>query len=84
MTMVKVQTEEGKNSIHYFPMREMKKGQVCFVRDKGHYVIRVDHFEQKQIFLILDNYHDIDSYSDGCDLMVRALYDGESITIKFC
>lgn len=84
MTMVKVQTEGCKNSIHYFPMWEMKEGQVCFVRDKEHYVVRVGHLEQKQFFLILDNDHDMNSYGDECGLMVRALYDGESITIKFC
>ena len=83
MTMELVKTSEIKKEEIFYPMYQMKKGEICFCKDEGQYVLKVGHSDQQDCFLILDNSKEINSYGEGCGLWVRKLYPNESVTIKF-
>jgi len=81
--MTKVETKKGRKNGSIFPMREMGKGQVCYCVEGNCYILKVQHQDGNPVFLILDGHRSINSYDYTCTLLVRELYEGESVTIKF-
>ncbi len=64
-------------------MNEMKDGEVCQMVDTLQYVVKVTHIGQEDIYLILDNDKETNSYGASCDATVRELDKGETVTIEF-
>lgn len=86
MTMKLVGKTETKPRT--FPMCDMKNGQVCVVQDaaaggnNGKAVMKVV-YETPGVILVLQDHDASNCYSPACELHVRALYPGESITVEF-
>jgi len=80
--VMEVIDKEQSMSVNWFPMHEMKSGQVCCTKDKE-YVLKVTHVGFAPIFLILENNSKTNSYQHNCSILVRNLHKDESITVKF-
>ena len=83
MTMEVIKKTEAKPSVRSFPMKDMERGQVCYCLRDGCYVLRVCQLDSPDIILVLSNHCKVNAYHFSCKLLVRELYPGESITIKF-
>lgn len=78
MTMEIVKQNVEKKEPRIKRMDEMKNGEVCWHEQGQHYILKYEG-----AVLILDNHQNVNGYGHRCDLPVRELYPGESITIKF-
>ena len=75
-----IKKTKAKPSVRSFPMKDMERGQVCYCLKDECYVLRVYPLD---IILVLANHCKVNTYHSSCDLLVRELFPGESITIKF-
>lgn len=67
------------------PMNTMESEEVCYCEEKDHYVVCVIGFG-KTLFLILNDTSSrvgTNSYDSDCQLLVRSLARGESVTVEF-
>ena len=67
----------------WFPMSEMKNGEVCYCDKTAQYVLKVYHYSHAPIFLILGDHEGSNQYGKECTHPVRRLRSGEYVTIEF-
>ena len=85
MTMEIVKEDVNKPEPATKRMGDMIRGEVCWINKDSSYIVCIEHDEFPKIYLSLRNYDSAQTYGsvDQLDLIVRELYPGESITIKF-
>jgi len=72
-----------KNDPINIPMNCLVDGQIAELIDSSRTVLCIEKSNCEKIFLILGTHMTTNMYDNNCNLPVRILKPGESVTIKF-